>query len=176
MDKQSLFSIEQGGEYFHFKASSGYTIDDILNAARSENPWQNLNSIGEEISLSEYAEIEQSDKFTFSVELNYDAKTVRVYTVNGGLGGIADEDRTNENCDIYDIPLNSQTSDINSSVGGDMKEIVTVTTPKIISGLITPIGNVISTNPICQLSLSVGLICVGIKLFARLVRSFGKLR
>lgn len=64
------------------------------------------------------------------------------------------------------------------SGGGDgtMVESIMGNIPTLITGLITPIGNVISTNPVCQLALSVGLIGVGIKLFARLVRSFGRLR
>lgn len=46
----------------------------------------------------------------------------------------------------------------------------------LITGLVTPLGEVISTNPVCQLALSVGLMGVGIKLFKRLVGAFGRLR
>lgn len=59
---------------------------------------------------------------------------------------------------------------------GTMVESVMGNIPKIISGVITPLGSEISTNPVCQLALSVGLIGVGIKLFKRLIGAFGKLR
>lgn len=61
--------------------------------------------------------------------------------------------------------------------GGDnMVKNIMDNVPTLITGLLTPIGEVISTNPVCLLALSVGLIGVGIKLFKRLVGAFGRLR
>lgn len=60
--------------------------------------------------------------------------------------------------------------------GGNMVKDIMDNVPTLITGLVNPLGEVISTNPVCQLALSVGLIGVGIKLFKRLVGAFGRLR
>lgn len=174
MDKQSLFTIEQGGDYFHYKAPDGYSIDDILNIARGDDAWNNLNSVGEEISSYEYAVIEQSDKFTFSIILNYDAKTATVYTVNNGLGGIAEEDRTDEDCRLYNLPLYSETSDSNSEAGGSVWDTITTGASKFLTGVVTPVSTEVANSEIALSFLSVMIVGLGAVLLKRILRALGR--
>lgn len=95
--KQALYTIEQGDDIRHYKAAGEYSINDLLNAANSITPFLKLMDMGEQISIGEYAEIQQSDRFTFSIEMNFDTLSGTIYEVNGGKGGIAEEDRTDDN-------------------------------------------------------------------------------
>ena len=103
-EKQALFSIEHFGEIRFFKADES-TIDDILKAANGEKPFMKLMGMGELISEAEYAEIQQSDKFTHSVELNFDEDTAHIYEVNGGKGGIEESDRTDGNVHFSEVKI-----------------------------------------------------------------------
>lgn len=103
-EKQTLFSIEHFGEIRYFKADES-TIDDILKAANDEKPFLKLTGMGEMISGAEYAEIQQSDKFTHSVEVNFDDNTAHIYEVNGGKGGIEESDRTDSNVRFSEVKI-----------------------------------------------------------------------
>lgn len=103
-EKQALFSIEHFGEIRYFKADES-TIDDILNAANGEKPFMKLTGMGEMISGAEYAEIQQSDNFTHSVEMNFDDNTAHIYEVNGGKGGIGESDRTDSNVRFSEVKI-----------------------------------------------------------------------
>lgn len=96
-NKQVLYSMEQGGDIRYYKAAEEYSIDDLLSAANNSNPFLKLMDMGEQISIGEYAEIQQSDRFSFSVEMNFDTLSGTIYEVNYGKGGIAEEDRTDDN-------------------------------------------------------------------------------
>lgn len=96
-NKQALYSMEQGDDMRYYKAAKEYSIDDILKAANNRIPYLKLMDMGEQISIGEYAEIQQSDRFTFSVEMNFDTLSATIYEVNNGKGGIAEEDRTDDN-------------------------------------------------------------------------------
>lgn len=103
-EKQALFSIEHFGEIRFFKADES-TIDDILKAASGEKPFMKLMGMGEMISGAEYAEIQQSDKFTHSVEVNFDENSAHIYEVNGGKGGIEESDRTDSNVRFSEVKI-----------------------------------------------------------------------
>ncbi len=94
--KQALISIEIFGEEHYFKINEN-SVDNILKTANTEKPLLEFMEMGEKISEEEYAEIQQSDSFTFSVEMNLDNDTARIYTVNNGNGGISEADRTDNN-------------------------------------------------------------------------------
>lgn len=96
-NKQALYSIERGDDIRHYKAAGEYSIDDLLNVANDKNPYLKLMDMGEQISIGKYAEIQQSDRFTFSIEMNFDTLSGTIYEVNDGKGGIAEEDRTDDN-------------------------------------------------------------------------------
>lgn len=104
-NKQALYSIEQSGECRFFKAPDGYTADDILRLSKSEMPYLALMKLGEQIYGDEFATIQQSKNFSFSVELNFDTDSAKIYTVNNGFGGVAEDDRDNDNTQIYNIRI-----------------------------------------------------------------------
>lgn len=95
-EKQALISVEIFGEEHYFKISDS-SVDDILKTANTEKPLLKFTEIGERISGEEYAEIQQSDSFTYSVEMNLENDTASVYMVNDGNGGISEADRTDSN-------------------------------------------------------------------------------
>lgn len=95
-EKQALINVETFGEEHYFKINEN-SVDDILKAANTEKPLLEFMEMGEKISEEEYAEIQQSDSFTYSVEMNLDNDTARIYTVNDGKGGISEADRTGRN-------------------------------------------------------------------------------
>lgn len=95
-EKQALISVEIFGDEHYFKISDS-SVDDILKTANTEKPLLKFTEIGEKISGEEYAEIQQSDSFTYSVEMNLDDDTAKIYMVNSGKGGISEADRTDSN-------------------------------------------------------------------------------
>ena len=100
-----LFSIEQNGEQRFYK-SEIVTANELLQvAANSETPYADMMKMGQQISEPEFAEIQQSDKFKFSVEVNFDEQNVHLYAVNNGKGGIAEPDRNKENTIIQTMPI-----------------------------------------------------------------------
>lgn len=113
-NRQALYSIEQGDDIRYYKAAKEYSIGDILKTANDAAPYAKLMEMGDRISIDEYADIQQSDKFTFSVEINFDTRKAEVYTVNGGKGGIAEDDRTDENISFISGELLSVISQISN--------------------------------------------------------------
>lgn len=103
-EKQALFSIEQADEYRCYKADN-LTIDEIMQAANEDKPFAKLMSMGERISEEEFAEIQQSDSFTYSVSLNFDNNSAEIYQVNGGKGGISENDRNDNNMKIDTVRI-----------------------------------------------------------------------
>ncbi len=89
-------SVETFGEVHYFKVDES-SVDDILAAANSEKPMMKLMEMGEQISDIEYAEIQQSVYFTYSVEIDLNNDTAKIYMVNEGKGGISEADRTEDN-------------------------------------------------------------------------------
>lgn len=101
---QALMSIEIAGETYYFKVED-VSAEDIIKTAQSEKPLLDLQEMGEKITSSNYAEIQQSDRFSFSVEMNIDDDTVNIYTVNDGKGGIPEADRTDDNTSMVESKL-----------------------------------------------------------------------
>lgn len=95
-EKQALISVETFGEEHYFKINES-SVDDILKTANTEKPLLEFMEMGKKISGEEYAEIQQSDSFTYSVEMNLDNDTASIYMVNDGKGGISEADRTDSN-------------------------------------------------------------------------------
>ena len=70
--------------------------------------------MGDQITAEEYAEIQQSDQFTYAVEMDFDNDTAEIYVVNEGKGGIAEPDRTEENASITTTKLSEVGKVINA--------------------------------------------------------------
>ena len=103
--EMGLFAIEQNGEQRFYKSET-VTANELLHtAANSETPYADMMKMGQQISEPEFAEIQQSDKFKFSVEVNFDEHNVHLYAVNNGKGGIAEPDRNKENTIIQAMPI-----------------------------------------------------------------------
>ena len=100
-----LFSIEQNGEQKFYKSETVTANELLQTAANSETPYADMMKMGQQISEPEFAEIQQSDKFKFSVEVNFDEQNVHLYAVNNGKGGIAEPDRNKENTIIQTMPI-----------------------------------------------------------------------
>lgn len=103
-EKQALISVEIFGEEHYFKISDS-SVDDILKTANAEKPLLKFTEIGEKISGEEYAEIQQSDSFTYSVEMNPNNDTASIYMVNNGEGGISEADRTDSNVTFNTVKI-----------------------------------------------------------------------
>lgn len=103
-EKQALYSITQEDDARYYLAGR-HSIKDILSAAKDEKPFQKLMYMGERISEAEYATIQQSDAFTFSVEIDFNSRTAMLYVVNNGEGGITEANRTSHNCKIWRIDI-----------------------------------------------------------------------
>ena len=116
--KISLISVEQNGETHDFLNSRNDSLYEIMTAAARKDNLKDYNSIGTRIDGIQYAELEQSRNFDFSVSVNIDKGTVRVYEASG----IAEADRTGDNTKInsYNIAdirnliseIKAETSDI----------------------------------------------------------------
>ncbi len=96
MTTNSLYTIEQNGERREF-ISNNTSLFELLKMMLSEKPYAALMQYGKQISSDNFAEIEQSDKFSFSADINFDEKQVRIYKVDGNVSEL---DRTYENSSI----------------------------------------------------------------------------
>lgn len=133
----SLFSIEQNGDYREYINNDNSIFDLAKILAAAEHPYADLMNCGQRVSEEDFAYIQQSEKFDFSVEINIDNNTMQVYDVGGG---ISEESRTDENCSITSYSIDkvvdlvksvcSKTPDIsiqeqlfNENLSGCIKEI-----------------------------------------------------
>lgn len=101
---QVLLSAEINGEFNYFNLS-GNSLDDIMRVAKTIDPLVRYSNLGNRISGEEYAEIQQSAEFSFSVELDFDNDAATIYRVNGGQGGISEADRTDDNISFENIKI-----------------------------------------------------------------------
>lgn len=102
----NIFSVEYWGDNFYIRTDE--TVEDVMEAAnrvKADGSLQELLNMGTQISIAEYAEIEQSKNVAYSLELNFDNDTAQLCTINDGKGGIGEADRTDENVsfDYFDI-------------------------------------------------------------------------
>lgn len=100
----SLVRTEMNGEVAYYKLS-GMFLADIMSVAADSGSLQGYETIGTPIGENEFAEIEQSADLTFSVDLNSDEDTISIYTVNKGIGGIPEGERTDDNIRIENYKL-----------------------------------------------------------------------
>lgn len=101
--KQALFSIEQYGEIGFYKTDK--SVEELLKAANEEKPFLKLMKMGQEISDPDYAEIQQSKAFTYSVKIDLDNNKAEIYEVNQGKGGISEGYRNSSNVKFTDVSI-----------------------------------------------------------------------
>ena len=101
---QALVSTEINGEISYFKFT-GMNLEDIMSVAADNGSLQDYEKIGTRIGETEFAEIQQSTDFSFSVDFSVDEDTISIYIVNNGLGGIAESDRNDDNIRIEKYKL-----------------------------------------------------------------------
>lgn len=101
---RAVFSIEQNGEIRYYEAENAGP-EDILRAGKAQRPMIAAEQIGHRLSEMEFAEIEQSDRLAVSVAMNADSRTATVYEINGGKGGVRDENRSNQNTVLEFVSL-----------------------------------------------------------------------
>ena len=101
---QALVTTEINGEISYFKFT-GMNLEDIMSVAADNGSLQDYEKIGTRIGETEFAEIQQSTDFSFSVDFSADEDTISIYTVNNGLGGIAESDRNDDNIRIEKYKL-----------------------------------------------------------------------
>lgn len=117
-EKQALVSFEIFGEEYYFKINEK-SVDDILKMANTERPLREFREMGERISEEEYAEIQQSDSFAYSVEMDLDNDTARIYTVNNGNGGISEADRTDSNVTFDTVKISDYSNTPEERISAD---------------------------------------------------------
>ena len=103
---QVLVSAEINGEINYYNLS-GNSIDDIMKVAKTIDPFVRYADLGSRISGEEYAAIQQSADFSFSVELDFDNDAATIYRVNGGQGGISEGDRTDDNVSFENVKISA---------------------------------------------------------------------
>ena len=101
---QVLVRAEINGEIYYYNLS-GNSLDDIMKVAKTIDPIVRYPNLGSRISEEEYAEVQQSTDFSFSVELDLNNDSARIYRVNGGHGGISEGDRTDDNVSFEDVKI-----------------------------------------------------------------------
>lgn len=101
METNCLFSIEQNGERKEYLSNSN-SLFELLQTAFTEQSYLALMQCGTPVSSDVFAEIEQSDKFAFSADINFDEKEVSIYKV---IGNVSELDRNDENSSMetYDF-------------------------------------------------------------------------
>lgn len=97
-----LFSVEQYDTVRYFIADN-ISVNDLLSAANDDKAFQALSNIGKPVSEEQFADIQQSDKFNYSVEINLNEESANFYVVNGGKGGISENDRTEKNTNFFSV-------------------------------------------------------------------------
>ena len=105
-----LISVEQCGERKYIAVDHPFPDavrpDGIIaDAISALHPFLELKAYGREISELQYAEFQQGDGFAYSVDINMDQDSAVIYSVNHGLGGIAELYRTDADTKMETVNL-----------------------------------------------------------------------
>lgn len=106
-EKNGLVSIEHNGFIEHYILPDELSVQRTLEIlANAERPFIALREIGDQVDELSAAVYEQSDICGFSVTADYDKGTAMIYKINGGMGGIGENDRTDDNVSFDHVDLN----------------------------------------------------------------------
>lgn len=106
--RNGLVSAElTNGETVHFRLNEQITAQRALEViANAERPFIALREIGMRVDELQAASFEQSDKCGYSITANFNDRTANLYEINGGNGGIREENRTDSNVSFSHLDLN----------------------------------------------------------------------
>lgn len=105
-ENTGLFSVEQNGERQYFTTDK--SANELLKlSANSEKPFTQMREYGKPISEKDYTEIQQSSRFKFSVDMNYDNNSAKLFAVNMGRGGVPEKERNRNNTYFKSVKLES---------------------------------------------------------------------
>ena len=146
--KHGIISVEMpDGEIDYYSLSEGITKENALSVLRmlevvrdSGEMTVNLFDIakedfGERIDSYDFAEIEQSENCTFSMEYNLDSGSAKIYEINNGLGGISEGDRNDDNIsfstvNFSELPEEQEINDVKvvkltgKPISDELKDII----------------------------------------------------
>lgn len=95
------------GEVVNFRLNEQITSQQALETlANAESPFIALREIGKQVTEMQAAEFEQSDKCGYSITANFNDRTAKLYEINGGIGGISETDRNDNNISFSNVDLN----------------------------------------------------------------------
>lgn len=116
-ERSGLVSVELPyGVIMQYALDKGVTSEDVLGIlADSKEPYKELSQMGKEIGDIDYAVFEQSENCTFSIDYNMVSDLANVYEINGEKGGIAENDRTDDNISFTQIDLAAYRTELNKS-------------------------------------------------------------
>ena len=105
-ERAGLVMMESSGETALFRLNENVSEKEVLdilsdNGNSPKNTYQAMKEIGTHIDIQSYAEYEQSEKCTFTAEVDFNKKEVSVTEINGGNGGISESNR--EDKDIFTV-------------------------------------------------------------------------
>ncbi len=164
-NKQALYSIEQGDDIRYYKLANECTLNDVLKAATGTTPFVKLMDMGEQISIDQYAEIQQSDSFTFSVEMNFDSQKAKLYMVNGGKGGITEDDRTDDNVNFFSGKISEIEVKISNSVEKQVERQDTMTNTKMECTGIVMLSEDSKAKAVATVTINDEFVLKGIKVY-----------
>lgn len=135
--RNGLVSAElTNGETVHFRLNEQITAQKALETlANAERPFIALREIGIRVDELQAASFEQSDKCGYSITANFNDRTANLYEINGGNGGISEENRTDSNVSFTHLELN------------DFRNNPLKTTEELVEGNANMIDGIINNEP-----------------------------
>lgn len=135
--RNGLVSAElTNGETVHFQLNEQITAQRALEViANAERPFIALREIGIRVDELQAASFEQSDKCGYSITANFNDRTANLYEINGGNGGISEENRTDSNVSFTHLDLN------------DFRNNPLKTTEELVEGNANMIDGIINNEP-----------------------------
>ena len=135
--RNGLVSAElTNGETVHFRLNEQITAQQALETlANAERPFIALREIGKQVDEMQAAGFEQSDRCGYSITANFNDKSAKIYEINGGNGGISEENRTDSNVSFTHLDLN------------DFRNNPLKTTEELVEGNANMIDGIINNEP-----------------------------
>lgn len=168
----SLIMVDNGYDHnydVHAILKPGFSQDQVFKIMQSETWYDDLDYyVQEYVDFVRLAELEQSADFGVGYTFNLASDSCTVFQVNGGNGGVAEEDRDDSNVSftIYSLSGYVSTSGIYGSPSFSPSSFLT--------DVAAPVFGFVSKNLVTLAFLSVTFVVLGIRQIKRAVGSFGR--